>query len=166
MLFKQVVISTILAFSSGICAKQLPEDHIAWGRKGKPTSLVVKQKQVTSTSAQAIPASSVSVSSAIASATEVADGACQNGPYTRECWGSGFSIADDFDTKWPNTGVVRTYNFEITNSTCAPDGIPRPCCKLSIYILFIYQAYGLSQLSSMVNYQAQSLPLIGETLLK
>jgi hypothetical protein len=37
-----------------------------------------------------------------------ADGDCTNSPRTRQCWGNGFSIATDFEEKWPNTGATVT----------------------------------------------------------
>ncbi|TGZ77073.1 hypothetical protein EX30DRAFT_366980 [Ascodesmis nigricans] len=51
--------------------------------------------------------------------------ACQNGPTSRNCWGS-FSIDDDEHTIWPNTGVTREYTFTISETTEAPDGVSRP----------------------------------------
>jgi hypothetical protein len=114
MHFLQVVTSTILALSSGISAEILPEDHILWGRGGKPTSLIQK------------PASPTPHSHAH-HARATLDGYCKNSAFTRSCWDNGFSISADFDEKWPNTGVVRKYNFVITNTTCAPDGISRQC---------------------------------------
>lgn len=53
------------------------------------------------------------------------DSACSNGPFTRSCWEGGFSVDTDMDVKWPNTGKIVTYNFEITNTTLAPDGFSR-----------------------------------------
>ena len=54
------------------------------------------------------------------------DAACSNTANTRACWSSGFSIATDFDAKFPETGVDRTYNLEITNTTAlSPDGFNR-----------------------------------------
>lgn len=50
---------------------------------------------------------------------------CTHTPSTRACWSSGFSIATDFDTKWPVTGTTREYHLTITNGTAAPDGVPR-----------------------------------------
>lgn len=35
---------------------------------------------------------------------EERDTVCTNGPLTRNCWASGYSVATDFDTKWPTTG--------------------------------------------------------------
>lgn len=55
--------------------------------------------------------------------TEMKD--CTHTPKTRACWSSGFSIATDFDTKWPATGATRTYHLTISNGTSAPDGVPR-----------------------------------------
>lgn len=50
---------------------------------------------------------------------------CTHTPTTRACWSDGFSIATDFDLKWPVTGNTRTYHLTITNGTAAPDGVPR-----------------------------------------
>ncbi|TGO84187.1 hypothetical protein BPOR_0537g00020 [Botrytis porri] len=72
----------------------------------------------------------LSSSSTSALSSLVADPACTNSPFTRACWGNGFSIATDFDTKNPNTGVTRKYNWEVTNTTCAPDGVTRQNCML------------------------------------
>jgi hypothetical protein len=70
--------------------------------------------------------SSTSTSSSIASSTSlVADSSCTNGPFTRQCWGNGFSIATDYDTAWPVTGNTVSYTLEITNTTLAPDGTER-----------------------------------------
>ena len=67
--------------------------------------------------------------SASASTTSlVADSACTHGPTSRACWSNGFSIATDFDLKFPDTGRTRSYNFELTNATCNPDGNgDQPC---------------------------------------
>lgn len=32
---------------------------------------------------------------------------CTNAPLTRNCWSPGYTVADDFDVKWPTTGVTR-----------------------------------------------------------
>lgn len=51
------------------------------------------------------------------------DGACTNGPRTRNCWSNGYSISTDFDAKLPPDGTTVTYNFEISNVTRPnPDG--------------------------------------------
>ncbi|KAK4503238.1 hypothetical protein PRZ48_006666 [Zasmidium cellare] len=59
-----------------------------------------------------------------------ADAACKNGPLTRACWSSGFSIATDFDQKHPTTGKTVSYNLAITNGTCNPDGGADRICFL------------------------------------
>ncbi|EME45697.1 hypothetical protein DOTSEDRAFT_129162 [Dothistroma septosporum NZE10] len=59
-----------------------------------------------------------------------ADPACTNGPTTRACWSNGYSIATDFDQKSPRTGNTVTYNLEITNGTCNPDGKASRVCFL------------------------------------
>jgi hypothetical protein len=108
----------VLTTLSCVSALQLPDNHILWGPEGKPETLV--KRAVSSTSAVA-PAST--------SAT--ADKSCTNGAYTRECWGNGYSISADFDEKWPTTGKTRFYNFEIKNTTCAPDGISKQCLLIN-----------------------------------
>lgn len=58
------------------------------------------------------------------------DTACTNGPLTRACWSNGYSIATDFDQKFPTTGNTVTYNLELTNGTCHPDGHGQRLCLL------------------------------------
>ncbi|KIY00524.1 uncharacterized protein Z520_04209 [Fonsecaea multimorphosa CBS 102226] len=53
------------------------------------------------------------------------DAQCTNGPFTRQCWGNGFSIATNYDSTWPNTGKVVEYTLEVQNTTMAPDGFSR-----------------------------------------
>lgn len=36
------------------------------------------------------------------------DGACTNGPNSRQCWSNGYSIATDFDAKLPPDGITVT----------------------------------------------------------
>lgn len=65
---------------------------------------------------------------ATSTSTRVPDAACTNGPLTRSCWQNGYSVATDFDLKFPTGGATITYNLEITNGTCNPDGNgPRLC---------------------------------------
>lgn len=64
------------------------------------------------------------------SGIEERDTVCTNGPTTRACWNSGYSIATDFDQKHPTTGVTVTYNLELTNGTCNPDGAGSRICFL------------------------------------
>ncbi|KAI5208553.1 hypothetical protein E4T39_01400 [Aureobasidium subglaciale] len=51
-----------------------------------------------------------------------ADTECDNTAKSRQCWGGGFSIATDFDKKWPDTGKTVPYTLDITNTTLNPDG--------------------------------------------
>lgn len=55
---------------------------------------------------------------------------CTNGPTSRNCWSDGFDINTDADLSWPTTGKTVTYNFEITNTTCNPDGHGPVICLL------------------------------------
>jgi hypothetical protein len=103
-------------FASSALSLQLPQDHVLWGREGTPTSLVRRQASPTA-SAQSI-------------APLAAHGSCSNAPFSRGCWGSGFSVSTDFDTKWPDTGVTRHYNLEVTNTTCNLDGTGDRVCLL------------------------------------
>ncbi|KAL6245577.1 laccase, multicopper oxidase, benzenediol:oxygen oxidorectuctase [Rhinocladiella similis] len=64
-------------------------------------------------------------SSSSATTTKKPDPQCTNGPFTRQCWGNGFSIATNYDSTWPNTHHTEFYDIEITNTTMAPDGVPR-----------------------------------------
>ena len=64
-------------------------------------------------------------STSASTSTSPPDSSCTNGPFTRQCWGGGYSIATDYDAVWPNTGRVVSYTLEITNTTMAPDGKPR-----------------------------------------
>lgn len=64
--------------------------------------------------------------------TKPADSQCTNGPKSRACWTKGYSIATDFDQKFPITGNTIPYNPEITNGTCNPDGNgPRVCMLIN-----------------------------------
>lgn len=69
--------------------------------------------------------SSSTTVSATSTSTLKPDSQCTNGPLTRQCWGNGFSIATNYDSTWPNTGKVVPYTLEVTNTTMAPDGVPR-----------------------------------------
>lgn len=62
--------------------------------------------------------------------TRVPDSQCTHGPKTRACWTKGYSIATDFDQKFPVTGNTVSYDLEITNSTCNPDGNGVRLCML------------------------------------
>lgn len=57
---------------------------------------------------------------------------CLNSPTSRACWANGFDLYTDSDTIWPNTGYTMTYEWEITNSTCSPDGgVERTCFRIN-----------------------------------
>ncbi|TVY85339.1 Laccase [Lachnellula suecica] len=45
-----------------------------------------------------------------------------NSATDRACWSSGYSIATDSETSWPNTGVTVKYTLDISQKTLAPDG--------------------------------------------
>ena len=102
---------TVLVFVSGVSAVSyendfgnIPEDHILFGSQGPPSH--VDKRQATP------------------------DPTCVNSPTSRACWSDGFSIATDFDAKWPTTGRTRTYDWTITNTTCNPDGTHERICLL------------------------------------
>jgi hypothetical protein len=83
--------------------------------------------------AGAIPPSRVVVERQATSSSPVPDGACTNGPRTRNCWSDGFSIATDFDAKAPPAGktvTVRYFNavsfYADTLSTILKSQIPLP----------------------------------------
>ncbi|KAK8168673.1 laccase-1 precursor [Phyllosticta citrichinensis] len=75
-----------------------------------------------------------STTASTSTTSRVPDSECTNGPTSRACWGGGFSIATDFDTKHPTTGKTNHYTLEISNVTdCAEymskgigDGFCRP----------------------------------------
>ncbi|KAF2715764.1 multicopper oxidase [Pleomassaria siparia CBS 279.74] len=52
-------------------------------------------------------------------------GGCSYGPNSRGCWSDEYDISTDMDLKWPDTGKLVQYNFEITNTTLAPDGFEK-----------------------------------------
>ena len=84
----QSPLSLILAFFVAASLADLPPGKILWGEKGAPSA---KKDQSSS------PASP-------AERAHARDTVCTNGPLTRNCWASGYSVATDFDAKWPTTG--------------------------------------------------------------
>lgn len=85
------------------------------------STLALPNQYLAERATTATPASTT----ATPTSTKVADGACTNGPLTRQCWNSAFSISADFDTKWPQTSVTRYYDFTLSNvTTSSPDGGP------------------------------------------
>lgn len=63
--------------------------------------------------------------SAVIPAIQERDTACTNGPTTRSCWNSGYSVSTNWYQKYPNTGKTVTYNLEATNVRLSPDGFER-----------------------------------------
>ena len=125
-------------FALASLAEHLPAKHVLWG-EGGALGVALKPK---------------SISTEIAPETadlEERDTACTNTPLTRNCWAGGYSVATDFDSKWPTTGrtvsvstsVTETIficfiadpflkmNLEITNGTCNPDGNGAQECLLA-----------------------------------
>ncbi|RDW85906.1 multicopper oxidase-1 [Coleophoma crateriformis] len=49
---------------------------------------------------------------------------CTNSAEDRSCWGD-YDLSTNYYDEAPDTGVVREYWFDITNTTAAPDGIER-----------------------------------------
>lgn len=100
----------------------------------KTTSSSVKTSTKTSSSsatanALVVTSSSKTSSSTTSSSTTsssttslVADSQCTNSPTSRNCWKDGYSVATDFDEKWPTTGRTVKYTLNIANTTCDPDG--------------------------------------------
>jgi hypothetical protein len=50
---------------------------------------------------------------------------CVNSETDRSCWSDDFDISTNYYDEVPDTGVVREYYFDLTNTTSAPDGIER-----------------------------------------
>lgn len=118
MSFKRLLLSSFLLLCSFLIS---PISASTYGSRLIKGDLV--QRQATTTS-------------------QAADPGCTNGPNTRACWSDGYSIATNYDSNWPVTGVTRSYTLEITNQTLAPDGFskivlgvnggtPGVCCKAS-----------------------------------
>ncbi|RMX90923.1 hypothetical protein D0867_15172 [Hortaea werneckii] len=76
------------------------------------------------TSLASLTSSTSTKTSSATTSTRTADSSCKNTAFTRQCWGNGFSIAADFDNKWPVTGKTRYYELTFTNGTGSPDGGP------------------------------------------
>jgi len=118
------------SFASSYDGGNLPDSHVLWGVDGPQSKAVDKR---------------ATISTQTPTSTRVADSACTNGPLTRNCWSNGYSVATDFDRRWPTTGVtksVRTrakfadesltviYELTLTNTTCDPDGNGARICLL------------------------------------
>lgn len=98
------------AFSDG---GNLPEDHILRAEPPKPLLARTATTLLTTTSTAA-----------------ATDASCTNGPTSRNCWSPGYSVATDFDQKWPTTGVTRYYTLTAQNTTCNFDGNGKKPCML------------------------------------
>lgn len=107
---KTSIVTTCLILASRVFAGPgpMPSDHILYGAENHQSDAV--EKRATST---------------LASVSQ-----CTNAPYTRSCWSNGYSVADDFDAKWPTTGATRSYTLTVTNTTCNPDGHGARICML------------------------------------
>jgi FtsP/CotA-like multicopper oxidase with cupredoxin domain len=90
----------------------------------RQTSLTSTQSAPTTLIAPSVQTSALSPSQ-VATPTQPSDSQCTNGPFTRQCWGNGYSIATNYDAVWPVTGKVVEYDLEIQNLTLAPDGYSR-----------------------------------------
>ena len=86
--FLFVTWSLFISFSR---ARLLAPDHVLWGAPGIPSPINGSQL-----SSEELLTNDV--------ALKDRDISCTNGPLTRSCWSNGFSVATDFDAKWPNTG--------------------------------------------------------------
>ncbi|KAK3669926.1 laccase, multicopper oxidase, benzenediol:oxygen oxidorectuctase [Recurvomyces mirabilis] len=86
------------------------------------------------TAAAVVPAEvekrATSTSIASSTTSKKADAQCTNGPTSRACWKNGYSIATDFDQKFPTTGKTVSHSLTITNGTCNPDGHGERLCLL------------------------------------
>ena len=114
LLFLTALLLCFLACSP-VCPFELPADHILWGEQGPPRG----NGTVLHSRVAASP-----------EPTRVDDAVCTHGPHTRPCWANGFSVATDFDQKWPDTKRVVKYTLEIANETCNPDGWGERSCQL------------------------------------
>ena len=118
MLSSSTLVSGFLALVSLASASSdygnIPLNNVLLGPSGGASALAQPSKRQA-----ASPTSSL-----------VADPQCTNGPTSRACWSNGYSIATDFDQKWPTTGHTRDYDLIITNTTCNPDGHTARTCML------------------------------------
>ncbi|KAF2103704.1 putative multicopper oxidase, type 1 [Rhizodiscina lignyota] len=117
MHFSQLVASCLLGLATSSLAEIIPADHYLWGPGGAVNNAKLEKRATTTTSSAS-------------TTSRVADSACTNGALTRSCWSSGYSVATDFDSKWPTTGQTRSYTLTATNTTCNPDGNGDRICLL------------------------------------
>ena len=69
-------------------AEHIKPQNILWGQRG-PAGATLLPTTKTSLTPDFV---------------EERDTVCTNTPRTRSCWATGFSVATDFDKKWPTTG--------------------------------------------------------------
>lgn len=81
-----------LLFCGVSLAEHIPPNHILWGEKGPPGATLLPKTRASHTVAEPLP-------------LEERDTPCTNGPKSRSCWASGYSVSTDFDAKWPTTNV-------------------------------------------------------------
>lgn len=96
-----IFITWVAAFGEG---GTLPDDHFIYGPMGSPGAVDLAKRAKTTSS----------------STSSASTAACTFGPSSRNCWSNGYSVATDFDQKWPTTGVTRYVSFP---SQFAGDGI-------------------------------------------
>lgn len=72
--------------------------------------------------ASSIPTTGLELDQITDALTTVTSPCTVNNATNRQCWFNGLSIHQDFDLANPITGKTVTYNLEITNTTCNPDG--------------------------------------------
>ena len=96
----------LTCYVSTSLAETIPPNHILWGPGGPPGATLLPR---TKTQLKPDP-------------VQERDTPCTNAPDSRTCWVDEYSVAVDFDKKWPTTnktvtvGVRRsTVNLRMTN---------------------------------------------------
>ena len=107
------LLSSYVANSDNHGFGNLPSDHIVYGPSRVHGPALGRPKRQTEPPGSHSP-----------------EGSCRNGPEMRSCWSNGYNIATDFDQKWPNTGITRSYDWTVTNTTCNPSGESERYCSL------------------------------------
>ena len=154
MRFTGIAVVAVLTLIAAVAANQpIAEDHALLAREGMPntfkhirraakkttTSTKTTSTKTTSTetsstttksSSSSSSSSSKSSSSSSSTSSLVADSQCTNSPTSRNCWSNGYSVATDFDEKWPTTGRTVKYTLTLSNTTCNPDGNGERVCLL------------------------------------
>lgn len=97
MHFSQLVASCLLGLATRSMAEHMAADHYLWGPGGAVNHAKMEKRATTTTT------------SSTSSTSRVADSACTNNALTRSCWSSGYSVATDFDAKWPTSGSQTRY---------------------------------------------------------